>query len=304
MSTGIAFDPSVVDGIDQESVERNESEFPVVQWHRGEAKMKKLGGMDYLGGFFISETQAPTDMTRFGWEKVTWERPNNDTDGFWARSLNLSVVRARQRWEVYNEQTKRRTMYAWSDYDEAAKAGRVSGRAHWLVLVKGMEEFGPLCITLRGMASLYFHNKRNNPKSAVGQFEATVIRAANDAVKKAGRSGLMPRRAFWLPVGASQNDAGDPVFIEVGSGSDTSQMVVPMALGLPEKAKDVDLSAYFVGPELLKKTSDIWQETEAWAKAWDEIEPGTDEDGGKADTAKAEQEAEEETESHIEALGL
>src|SRR5688500_16110885 len=68
----MVFDPSFVDGIDQETVERNEAEFPTIQWHRGDPKMKKMGGMDYQGGWFMSEAGAPTDMTDHGWEKTTW----------------------------------------------------------------------------------------------------------------------------------------------------------------------------------------------------------------------------------------
>lgn len=280
------FDPSIANEIDQDSVERNESEFPTLQWHRGDPKMKKLGGMDYQGGFFISEAQAPVDLTDFGWEKTTWEHgPDNETDGFYIRDLSLSLIRLRRRWELYDN--GQRSMFAWSDYDAAKAIGRATGRAHWLVLIKGLEEAGPFCITLRGMAAVYFFNPRNSPRSAVGNFDNVILRAANDKVKKAGHKGLMPRRAFWLPVGAARDGAGAPHFIEVGSGADSSHMVVPVAMGLPEKPGDVDLAQYYVGPELVHRTQQIWQETAEWATAWDNIEPGTGEDGSKPAEDKA-----------------
>lgn len=310
------FDPSIVDEIDQSSVERNEAEYPTIQWHRGDPKMKKYGGMDYQGGWFIAESQAPfiaesqapADLTAFGWQKVTWTHDNGDeTDGYYIRELTISVIRDRQRWEVFENNT--RSIFAWKDYDSAKAVGRASGRSHTLVLIKGMEALGPFVLTLRGLAGVYFFNRKNSPKSALGTFDSIVVRAGNDAVKRSGRKGLMPRRAFWLTVGASRNADGSPLFIEVGSGKDTSTMVVPQALGLPDKAEQVNVAEYFVGRDLLNQASQLWNEANDWAKAWDDIAPGST-DGAREEvtseksTPTENKTATEATDEEVAALGF
>jgi hypothetical protein len=288
-------------------VERTESEFPTIQWHRGDPKMKKYGGMDFQGGWFIAESQAPTDLTAFGWSKVTWTHDNGDeTDGFYIRELTVSVIRDRQRWEVFENNT--RSIFAWKDYDSAKAVGRASGRSHTLVLIRGMEELGPFVLTLRGLASVYFFNRKNSPKSALGTFDSIVVKAGNDAVKRSGRKGLMPRRAFWLTVGASRNADGSPLFIEVGSGKDTSTMVVPQALGLPDKAEKVNVAEFFVGRDLLNQASTLWTEANDWANAWADIKPGSVEGGDEsAEKVKAEAAAKpvtEASEEEVSALGF
>lgn len=302
MATAAEFDVSIVDGIDQESVERDQAEFPTIQWHRGNPTMKKLGGMDYQGGFFISEAAAPVDLEEHGWERTTWTHDDaNETDGFYIRDLTFSVIRNRQRWEVYDESSGQRSMFAWSDYDTASAAGRASGRAHWLIVVKGLEEHGPFILTLRGMAGMYFYNRRNSPRSVVGAFDAVVIRAANDAIKKSGRRALMPRRAFWLTVGADRDDKSAPRFTEVGSGNAKSSMVMPVGLGIPEKPAQVTLGEWFVGKELLNRLNTLWDETVEWGAAWDNIEPGAVE--GEAKTEEAAEEPED-NDAVVEELGL
>lgn len=280
------FDPSVVNDVDQGSVERTESEYPTIQWHRGEPKAKKYGGMDYQGGFFVAESQAPADLTEYGWEKVTWTHDSGDeTEGYYRREVTVAVVRDRQRWEVF--ENNQRSIYAWNDYDTAKAAGRASGRSHTLVVIKGMEALGPFIITLRGMAGVYFYNRKNAPKCVLGMFDSVVMKAANDKVKNSGIKGrLMPRRAFWLTLGASRDDKGAPVFIEVGSGNDKSYMVVPQAIGLPEKAEQVNLKEYYVGPDMLAQLSQLWADATDWAKAWDNIKAGTVEGGGEDDSNK------------------
>ena len=74
------------------------------------------------------------------------------------------------------------------------------------------------------------------------------------AAKKAGKApGKWPYRAFWLPVGADREANGDPKFIGMGKGKETSRLVLPIALGLPAKAEQVELKRFYVGADLLAK---------------------------------------------------
>lgn len=299
--TDNVFDPTIANEIPEDTIERSEAQFPIVQWHRGDPKMKKLGGMDYQGGWFVPENMAPADLTAYGWERTTWTHgEENETEGFYAREITVSVIRERKRWEVYDG--PRRLNYAWRDYDKAQKVGRPSGRTHYLVLIQGLEEFGPFVLTLKGMAGMYFSGSRH-VKGVLPQFDSVVIKAANDAVKRAGQRGVMPRRAFWLTVGAARDGKTNaPIFVEVGSGSDTSQIVPPQALGLPEKAEQVKLDEFFVGRDLLNRTTEIYREVEEWATAWDNIVAGSTE--GEVEEAADAKPAAAVTEDIAEELGL
>lgn len=280
----MSFNPDAVNTIDQNTVENDGPQYPIIQWVYGDPKQKKAGGMDYQGGFFIAEDSAPEDLTQYGWERESWMHGDgSETDGFYCRLLNVSVVQMRKRWEVYSG--GRRYTFAWNDYDKASEVGRPAGRTHVLCIVQGMEELGPFIITLKGMAAMHFEGTRNT-RGILRQFSGTVIAAANAMSKK----GRWPYRAFWLGVQAAQDGKGNPTFTEVGRGNDTSNVVLPVAVNLPDKAKDVDLNDFYVGDDVLAQVNDLWTENVEWAKAWDTIEPGTTEGESQPDDEEVEDE--------------
>lgn len=282
----MAFNPDAVANIDQETVENDGPQYPVVQWHYGNLKSKKVGGMDYQGGFFISEEMAPADLTEYGWEKTSWVHDSGDeTEGFHARDLELSVINSRKRWEVQGGDG-RRYNFAWTDYDKAKEQGNPSSRTHFLVIIKGMEELGPFVLTLKGSAGMHFEGTRT-VTGALTKFSRTAIAAANKLTKK----GRWPYRAFWLKVGADRTDDGTPNFTKVGSGDKSSNVVIPVALGLPDKPEKVDLNAMYVGDETLALVNELYTDNTEWAAAWNNIEPGSsdsDADKHEDETPEAE----------------
>ncbi len=272
----IVFDPTAVEGIDQSTVEQVEQSFPVIQWNNGNQKMKKAGGMDYAGGFFIPEDAVDADVLLANrWEKTTYSHGEKETVGFWRRELAISVIAMRKRWEVTVEGSRFPTPFPWSAYEQAKAYGRPSGRTHALILVKGMEELGPFVLTLKGTAAMAFEGGRNNP-SVITSFAQTVIRKADmessAAAHKAGKptGQRWPIRCFWLPIGAARDAKGEPVFTQVGQGANTVNIVLPVALGLPEKAEGVQLGRFYVGADLLRKTNELFAEAQAsgWLDAW------------------------------------
>lgn len=274
------FDPTQVEGIDQSSVENAGVTYPTIQWHYGDAKLKKAGGMDYQGGWFIKADQIDEQtLLDAGWVKTSWSHDNGAEDeGFYRREIAASIIAMRKRWEVADGSLRR--SFAWSDYEIAKTIGRPSSRTHVLALVKGLEESGPVILTLKGSAAMAFEGMRQQA-GALTQFTATVIQAANKAselaAKKAGQRSAKrwPYRAFWLPVGAARSANGEPIFIEVGRDKSTSRVVLPVALGLPARADDVRLGAFYIGNELLARVNDLWAEAEAnWTHAWDALSPG------------------------------
>jgi hypothetical protein len=220
---------------------------------------------------------------------------------WWKREIAVAVIAQRKRWEVAAE-TGPRKVFPWNAFDKAKEAGRPSGRTHFLVLVKGLEEAGPIVLTLKGVAGRAFEDYRDS-KSVITKFSNTVIRAANSAsdaaAKKAGKAAgkKWAYRAFWLPTGAARDDKGEPVFTEVGSGKDTKKCCLPIALGLPDKPEQVDLKRFYVGNDLLAFVNALYDSSVEWRTAWENIKPGTTEGNGEA--AAVEERAEKDAEDAV-----
>lgn len=270
------FDAMDVLGIDQASVEQSGPQYPTIQWHYGDQKMKKAGGMDYAGGFFIKGDAIDEETaTAAGWQKTTWTHDaGSEEEGYYRREIAVSVIALRKRWEVVSDY--QRKYFSWDKYDDAKAAGKAAGRTQALCIVKGMESVGPMVLTFKGMSGVAFEGNRQS-LGALAKFAQTVITAANKASESAAKAkgvppAKWPYRAFWLPVGADRDGKGEPVFTEVGKDKATSRVVLPAALGLPAKWTDVDLGAFYVGKELLATVNDLWAEAETnWSHAWDVI---------------------------------
>ncbi len=279
------FDPTAVDGIDQASVEQGGAKFPVVQWHSGNQALKKLGGADYAGGFFVKDGAINSELlTANGWTKTDLiHKDGTSTEGWMRREMAVSVIAIRQRWEV--KQTNAPTqVFPWSGYKDAERIGRPSGKTQALCIVKGLESAGPVMLTFSGTRAVSFTGS-NKSSGALTKFSQTVITAANQAsdgaAKKAGKplGKHWPYRAFWLPIGANRDGKGDPIFTEVGSGKDTSYVVLPVALGLPEKPDQVDLRKFYVGNDMLNTVNALYIDNADWRTAWESIIPGATDNG-------------------------
>jgi hypothetical protein len=269
------FDPTAIEGIDPSMVTETGPMYPIVQWHTGDQKMKKAGGMDYLGGFFI-KADAIDDalMQAAGWEKTAWTHADGKEEaGWWKRQIAIAIVTTRKRWEVYADGGGRPLVFPWKSYDKAKAAGKAGGRTQTLVIVRGLEDAGPVVLTMRGMTALAFEGNNRDNLGCIGKFQQTVITAANSATAASRKK--WPLFAFWLPVGADRDEKGEPTFTKVGQGSNTRNIVVPIPLGLPSKPGDVgNLGAYYVGNDLLEVAKTIYVEaSSSWVVAWDNLTP-------------------------------
>lgn len=276
----MSFNATLVNEVDQTTVENTGPQFPIIQWRNGNRQLRKLGGLDYTGGWFIPADMVSDDLTDRGWDKVDWEHDDGSvTEGFGADRLTFAVLGIRKRWEVYND--GQRLAFSWNDYNKAQAFGRPGSRSHVLVLVKDLEDLGPMVLTLRGSSAMAFEGTRK-VAGALTWFNRTVIRAANiasdAAARKSGKTGGLrwPLRAFWLTVGTELDKKGEPVFTTVGRGNATSQVTNPVAYGLPDKPEAVNLDKFFVGADLLHRGNELVVEQADWFKEWNRLEPGTD----------------------------
>ena len=305
------FDAGLVDSIDQSTVEGGGPSYPLIQWVLGDLKAKKFGGMDYQGGLFIKADKVDGDtLAAAGWTKTerTFESGASE-EGFYKREAAVSIIAERKRWEI-NENGQRRT-FPWNAFDKAKEANggkNPSSRTQYLVLVKGLENVGPFVLTMKGASGAAFESYRD-AGSVISRFANTVIRAANAASDAAAKKQNKPGgkkwayRAFWLPFGAARNEKGEPVYKEVGKAPNTTNVVLPVALGLPDKAEQVDLKRFYVGNDLLTTVNELFDAAADWRAAWDNLKPGAVEGNGDAAQAEAQAEADKE-DAALAATGL
>ena len=307
------FDAGLVDSIDQSSVEGGGPSYPLIQWVYGAITLKKAGGMDYQGGLFVKADKVDAAaMEAAGWTKTerTFESGASE-EGYWKREAAISVIAERRRWEVAADNGPRQ-VFPWDKYDAAKAAGNGSGahgRNQYLVLVKGLEDLGPFVLTMKGAASKAFESFRDQ-NAVLSRFANTVIRAANAAsdaaAKKQGKAGgkKWAYRAFWLPVGAARDAKGEPIYTEVGKPPKTSKLVLPVALGLPDKPEQVDLKRFYVGNDLLTKVNELYDASADWRGAWENIKPGAVEGNGTPEPDAAADKEREVEEANLAAAGL
>lgn len=262
------FNPNAVQTIDQSTVENEGPRFPTISFISGDPKQKKGGGVSYEGGWFIAAEGAPADMTEYGWTKDSiMTASGKEIEGYWQREISVSVINHRRRWVVDGQG------FPWNNYDEASKAGNPRGHQQFLVLVKGAESLGAFSLTLKGHAGMSFQGARSYASTgALSCLNRTVIAAANAKTKPA----KWPFRAFWLTVAAQKDAKKQPVFTEVGTGSNVSTVVLPVPVGLPEKASEVDLNKFYVGNDLLAIVNQLNADSADWVALWEtaSAEPG------------------------------
>ncbi len=99
---GFEFDAGAVANIDQSTVEQSGPTYPVIQWHYGDAKAKRAGGMAYGGGWFIKADMADeATLVANGWVKEEWTHDSGASEeGFYKPAIAVSVIAIRKRWEV------------------------------------------------------------------------------------------------------------------------------------------------------------------------------------------------------------
>jgi len=285
------FDPDLVGSIDQDSVEGGGAQYPIIQWVLGDLKAKKYPtSMEYLGGLFIKGDKVDGDvLTAAGWAKTerTFDSGASE-EGYWKREIEVAIIAERKRWEINDN--GQRQVFPWNKFDAAKTAAggkNPSGRTHYLVMVKGLEAAGPFVLTMKGAAGAAFESYRDGG-SVIRRFASTVIAAANAASDARARAANKPTgnrwpyRAFWLPFGAARDEKGNPIYKEVGKAPNTTNVVLPVAIGLPDKAEAVKLSAYYVGAPLLATVNELYDANAEWRAAWDNIKPGAVEGGDAA----------------------
>ena len=283
-------------GIDQGSVEQMAESYPYVQWVNGDPKAKKAGDVTYTGGWFLPAEGLNVDELP-GWTKDTLVHDDGtETDGWFKRDITVAMLQLRQGWFVKVD--KREQRFPYDQFDEAkafaaAREKRPYSRVHVLCVIRGLEGIGPVFLTLRGSVKKQFTMRKGG---VLGEFDRKVIQVANAATRKRGVTVLVngksqsPKwawRAFWLTVGPKRNEKGEPIFDTVGEGDNSSQVTLPMALGLKDKPTEADAQALYVGKAARDLFNELWKDTVDWAHAWDQAQAAEPEKDAAAGTGYA-----------------
>ena len=279
----MTFDKSMVKDVDQATVEGVDVQFPLVQWGYGNVKLARNGGIEGAGGFFVTLDNMPAaikdemieSMNGLGWGQDGLTLNDGSlVDGMYSPSLTFSLITMRKRWRASDGNG--RTEYypfTWAAYERAIQEfGRATSQIHVLAYIRGLEEYSPFVITMSGSAAMSFEGTKKMP-GVLSSFNRTVVAAANAAT----RGYRWPYRAFWVTVAAATDAKKKPLFTEVGTGSNTTSVVLPVAVGLPTDPKDVDLDKFALDKPDFQRVQDLYSDSVAWKAAWDEkpTEPGT-----------------------------
>ena len=291
----MSFNPNfVLNNTDDSTVEHDGPRFPIITWMTGDPKAKKIGGMAYHGGFFVSKEGAPADLTAHGWESDSLMRDDGkEIEGYWTKALEASLIMGRKRWVVQGD--KSQAVYGWNDYADATKAGNPRSHQQTLVIVKGMEDIGPFVLSLKGTAMMSLNGQKEFAANGViTSLRRVVIAAFNKVLQEAAKKVkggtfiAAPYRIAWCPITAN-SDGKDPVFTKVGSGDKSSMVVLPVIGQIPDKPEKVDLDAFYVGDDVYALANGLYNENIEWAKAWDNLKPGQSEKPNEVEAAGKEE---------------
>ena len=281
------FDAEFAGDVDQDQIESESIRFPTIMFNSGDSskrpkKAQSDPGIGWRGGFFIPKDALGdgVDLSDYGWVEDSFiSHAGGEVEGWYKPQITLMHIARRRRWEVKDTEQK----FAWKDFKIAKAAGSMRGHQQSLIIVKDLEDFGPFCLSMRGHTQMAFNGDMEYANSGcLTSFKRTVIQKANDVTRDATAKGVKAAvwdyYGFWLTVGAAVTSDGEPLFFEVGKGTKTSKVVLPVPIDLPATAAEVDLNQYFVGKEMLtqaRSTLDMVK-AEGWLHGWDNLTQGGD----------------------------
>lgn len=243
------------------------SAFPVVQYVIGDATKKKMGGIDYHGGFFVSLEQG---LEIPGAEEHTLiTQDGTEVKGYAIRDLTISVIRYRRSWLAQASKDSLPVRFPWNAYETAEEIqfeGPPKGRAQLLVMIKGMKD--PVTLSLSGTVARAMLGQGKD-RGVLPQFASVIVNRAKTLARAEGKNKDYPLCSFWLTVGPERNEKGEPTFTTVGKDDKTSQVAMPVWLDAPVSMPDKALlTRLFVGTALYPILENIHKDGEDWVNQW------------------------------------
>jgi hypothetical protein len=240
--------------------------FPLVQYVNGSPANKRLGGIAYTGGFFLSEDQG---ITLPGFEPYTLTtREGVEVPGYASRTLMGCVIRYRRGFLAVPEKDGALPIrFANSEYDLAVQAGKVRGQTHVLFLPKGSTE--PVMVSFRGLGSKAVAGMGKD-RGAIPSFGQKIVGRATQIAKQSGRGKIYPLCSFTMTLGPDILDDGAPKFTEVGK-KDKSMITLPVWIDAPRgQVTQEMINKLYVGQSVFQKAQAEFDASAAWGDEWSE----------------------------------
>lgn len=234
--------------------------YPIIQYHIGQMRYKKQGGILYTGGWLLPVRYLPRNASL----PAMWEGPNDWTfdsgksePAYAASVLRVALLRRRRRW--FAKDSSGRFVY----YTEEQAKGWRDLHSHMQVLVaaEGVTS-GPLAISVKTARSQAL-------EKALNEFYRRVIVPVNvqDQMQH-------PLYDFWMEIGTSVNVLGEKGFVIVGNGATAKTITTPVAI-LPEQMTPEYLAKIHVPPETWDLCAAWYAEAQGWANEWAQSESGS-----------------------------
>ena len=168
-----------------DTIEQETESYPYIQWVNGDAKLKQLGAtaVAYTGGWFTPAEQMPLE-TLPGWTQGSLTHNDGETEGWFKRELRIAMMHWRRCWQTGLGREARN--YAWNDYDTAKAEGHPRGRLQLLGIVEGLEDAGPIMLTMKGFTAMAFTDR----EGILDAHRQHVLRAAAAMSSKASKKRL------------------------------------------------------------------------------------------------------------------
>lgn len=271
-----AIDPNTFNHLDPSMENGASEEYPLIAWVYGKPQFRETQEISWSGGWFLDAEQAPMDPMPEPW--IPWERPvasGDLIDGWATPYLHVAVLRQRRCWFWVADDYRR--MYPYRQFErckaDAAQHGvSPSGRLQLLVAIQKVET--PVVLTFKGAGSQAIAGTRRQP-GVLARLDGELVGGLRRLLRKAAQdqtdNPVVPRCTFWITLGA-QKDGNAPHFVQVGSGQRTQTVTLPTIHHLEGKSFTTleDFQPFYVGGQRLEQFQTWFQQTDNWARAWDD----------------------------------
>jgi len=292
--------------------------FPHLTWKYGNRELANmvpdpsaLSTVQYHGGWFLAEDTVNAfgideeELAELGWQADKFTTRQGTVEGFSAKTIDVRILYMRRRWLKKGDE---RGAVTWGEGFDLREQG-VGLRSHMqvLVLVKGLESYGPFILTMKGSAQMAFSSAGMWRGSGIlDTVRSTLLASANKLAARKGKG--FHYMAVYAPVGVEFVEKGKgkkkevaPNFIEMGRGDDTTFLVVPTVVWPADVEPGHEMSAdelspFFQPQDTYSQAIELYKdaETKSWAEEWDNAE--TVDGEHHEEPAAVEDEAEEEEE--------
>lgn len=222
-----------------------------------------------------------------GWEPYTVQFGDKDTPGYAARTISIAVIRMRRIRELKREHKDSGLPKKWAWYSKMSEIqhGKYQTRLQILCLVKGMEDLGPVTVTMKTSAvTAMLGNRRDNESGIFNPLDSNegadsffykhVLAKALAKARETNKKALVPQNWYWLELTNATDVNGFPFWkkITYGEGPNDFVQVCPPAWARYKQVLDKTLiwQDLYVGDTLARLGDEI-RRTKAseWFHKWE-----------------------------------